>query len=154
MSYRSNAWHMEKHISQLQALPLYHIAYLGFLNLARHLIVKRPHDIVANCGRFGTPLHAAFRRRHVKVFQLLLSHSVGVVIWDPDSQPLLHLAASDGRPELAQILIERNADINACDKAGWTPLQQTLIGDQTALKDKKLDIAAFTPAWGGRGRIA
>ena len=138
MSYRSDTWRWEMHVGRLKTAPLYHIASLGFLSLVQYLVVKRPQDIVTSGGGYGTPLHAALRGKHLKVFQVLLSHSVDVDVRDSDGQTPLHLAASDGYLKAAQMLIGHRADINARDDAGSTPLHQTLMGTYTILNDNKL----------------
>ena len=141
MSYRSGTWRWESHVGRLKGLPLYHIASLGFLGLARYVIAKCPQDIVTIGGGYGTPLHAALRGRHDKVFQLLLSHCEDVDdVRDSEGRTPLHLAASDGLPEIAQMLVEHGADVNAVDDARLTPLHQTLVGEYTTLNKKKLSV--------------
>src|SRR5947209_5387657 len=41
---------------------------------------------------------------------------------DPASRTPLHIAASLGKADYAQVLLDNGADVNAKDKQGWTPL--------------------------------
>jgi hypothetical protein len=143
MSYRSKTWQWETHVGRLKAVPLYHVANLGFRCLVQYLIMKRPQDIVACGGGYGTALHSALRGRHVSVFRLLLSQDVDVNVRDSDGQTPLHLAASEGLLEFTEILIGHHADINAQDNDGLTPLHRTLTGAYVSLKDKKLRTMRF-----------
>ena len=45
----------------------------------------------------------------------------------------LHLALGPGYLEVARFLIEHGADLNSCDKEGWTPLH-------TAARNGHLDV--------------
>lgn len=153
MSYRSETWRWESHVGRLKGVPMYHIARLGLLGLVRYVIAKCPQDIVRIGGGYGTPLHAvlrgtaalpkdaALRRRRDKVFQLLLSHCERVDdIRDSDGRTPLHLAASDGRLDIAQMLIEHGSGVNAVDDAGLTPLHKSLVDEYTTLNEDKLNI--------------
>lgn len=74
----------------------------------------------------GTPVHAALHRRHVKVFQLLLQHCVGVDVRDLDGQTQLHVAISNALLELSNdedlaimwLLLDHGADREAMDASG------------------------------------
>ena len=72
------------------------------LRMRLYLAMKCPWDVVAIGGGFGTPLHAVLRGRHLKVLQLLLSHSID--IWGSDGQTPLHLALSDGLLKVTRML--------------------------------------------------
>lgn len=92
MSYRGDTWRWEMHVARLKGAPSYH---LGFLTLMQPLIVGYPQDIACSGDGYGTPLNPA-SWRHIKVFKLLLSHSISVDVRDSDGRTPLHLAASDG----------------------------------------------------------
>jgi hypothetical protein len=97
----------------LVTVPLYYIAELGFLGMAQHLISKRPQDVNAKGGRYGTPFHAVAARGHVKVGQLLVSaHYVDVDVRNSDGQTALHLASSWGRLDMVHWPFHRDVDVN------------------------------------------
>ena len=91
-----------------------------------------------------TPLHVALIHEHDAIVQLLLNHhgsnrdsnsnnsstTTGCCCnnslevnhaanngWTP-----LHIAASNGRPQIVQSLLDRNADMASKETRGWTPL--------------------------------
>lgn len=61
------------------------------------------------------------------VTQMLQMDSSLVRLHDEDGSTPLFTAARDGRFELASVLIEAGADVNATDKCGKTPLQLTAL---------------------------
>ena len=149
MSHISSSWWEEKDSGQPITSPLYHVADLGFCGLVRHLILKRPQDVMLVRGIRGTPVHAALHRRHVKVVQLLLSHCKDMDIRDADGQTPLHMAASNGLLDATRMVIDHGVDISARDTNGWTPLHQA-VDTYSLANDKTLDTASFTGAWRGR----
>jgi hypothetical protein len=97
----------------LVTVPLYYIAELGFLGMVQHLISKRPQDINAKGGRYGTPFHAVAARGHVKVAQLLVSaHYVDADARNSDGQTTLHLASSSGCLDMVHWPFRRDVDVN------------------------------------------
>jgi ankyrin repeat protein len=126
MSHISSSWWAEKFSGQLKASPLYHVVDLGFCGLAQHLVLKRPQDVVIRGGIHGTPMHAALRRRHAQVCQLLLPYCIDLEIRDTNGETPLHVAVANGLLEVVQLIIGRGADINARDDNGWTPLHQII----------------------------
>ncbi|MBP7710152.1 MAG: ankyrin repeat domain-containing protein [Rickettsiales bacterium] len=62
----------------------------------------------------------------------------------------LHIAAREKKLEIAKILVENGADVNAADNEGWTPLMRaSLAGDAefvNLLLDKGADASAFNSA--------
>ena len=137
MSHISSSWWAEKNSGRSRAPPLYHIAELGFYGLVQHLLLKRPQDMIVMGGVLGTPVHAVLHRRHLKVFELFLSHGIDLDIRDFDGQTPLHLAATNALVECARMIIAQKVDINARDNNGWTPLHQII--DIYPL-EKKLEI--------------
>jgi len=103
--------------------PLYYAALCGFHDLVKHLIIKYPQDVNADGGRYMRPLVAALTGEHFKTADLLYHN--GAI---PDVQGRhwkktpLHSAAFRENLEVVQKLIEYDADINAKDGTGWTPL--------------------------------
>jgi ankyrin repeat protein len=104
------------------AAPLYYAALCGFHDLVKHLIAKYPQDVNANGGCYKRPLIAALAGEHFQTADLL--HHNGA---DPHVQCRmetipLHSAALYGKFEVVQKLIEYDADIDAGDVYGLTPL--------------------------------
>ena len=111
-----------KHPGAPDASPLYYAAMLGFRELAKHLIAKRPTDVNGRGGRKVTPLHVAVSAGHLDILSLLLDHGAQVDGQDRLGQTLLHRASSNGKVEAGECLLDRGADINARDNDRWTPL--------------------------------
>ena len=138
-----NSRYLYEHPRRPEAVPLYYVADFGYFDLANRLISKRPEGIDA-LGEDGTLLHAASHRGHCKVMDLLLEH-LDVDIRNLNDQTPLHLAAEGGFLEAIQILIECNADIEARDNRGQTPLYSGIFN---GLGDTRLDVAKFLLAHG------
>ena len=111
-----------KHPGAPDAGPLYYAAMLGFRDLAKHLIAKRPRDVNDRGGEKMTPLHVAVSAGHLNILSLLLAHGAHVDGRDRLGKTPLHRASSDGKVEAGQCLLDCGADINARDNDGWTPL--------------------------------
>ena len=56
------------------AVPLYYASWLGFRDLAEHIIAKHPEHVNARGGREMTPMHVAARAGHADILSLLLDH--------------------------------------------------------------------------------
>ena len=109
------------HPERPQIAPLYWAAQEGYRNLIDFLVLKRPEDLTA-MGEYGTPLHAALRRRHADASRRLLGHYANLDVRDLESRTPLHLAASNEMVDIIWMLLERNANVNSKDKNGQTPL--------------------------------
>ena len=108
--------------SKSAASPLYYAALCGFHDLVKHLIIKYPQNVSAHGGYYVRPLVAALAGKHFRTAELLRHngadpHCRGRVMMTP-----LHSAAYYGDLEVVQKLIEYDADINAKDINGRTPL--------------------------------
>jgi Ankyrin repeats (3 copies)/Ankyrin repeats (many copies)/Ankyrin repeat len=104
------------------ATPLYYAALCGFHDIVEHLIAKYPQDVNANGGYYKRPLIAALAGKHFQTADLLYHNGA-----DPHVQGILkttplHSAADFENFEVVQKLIEYDADIEARDNDGWTPL--------------------------------
>jgi hypothetical protein len=116
-------------IEKYAAIPLYYAALCGFHDLVEHLIAKYPQDVNANGGYYMRPVIAALAGEHFQTADLLRHNGA-----DPHVQGFrktipLHSAANFENFEVVQKLIEYNADIDARDSGGWTPLSWASIGD-------------------------
>ena len=106
--------------------PLYYVAALGHLCLARHLISKCSQDLYVRDNKGCTPLHIAVLAGKEEISQLLIEHSVDLDIQDLSHQTPLHIMAYMGLARATQMLLERGeplkAGLNARNKNGCTPL--------------------------------
>ena len=112
----------ETHLDQLEAAAVYDAASCGFTQVIEKLITEHPEYVSAR-GHFGTALHAASARNHLKIVQFLLRHgadvnALGLWGWTP-----LLLATVKGHLEVVRWLLEHGAEVNAEDKVdNWTSL--------------------------------
>jgi hypothetical protein len=104
------------------ATPLYYAALCGFHDLVEHLIAKYPQDVNANGGYNMRPLIAALAGEHFQTADLLRHSGADPHVQGHAERIPLHSAAYLGKFEVVQKLIEYDADINARDVDGWTPL--------------------------------
>jgi len=104
------------------AAPLYYAALCGFHDLVEHLIAKYPQDLNADGGYYMRPLIAALAGEHFQTADLLHHNGADPYVQGYAKATPLHSAAYFEKFEVVQKLIEYDADINARDKNGWTPL--------------------------------
>jgi hypothetical protein len=104
------------------AVPLYHAAWHGYLDLAAHLIAGHPEDVNARDDWEETVMHAATRRGNIHILSLLLEHDVDVDSRDGQGGTSLHWASYGGTLSVGRYLLDHGADINARDRDGMTPL--------------------------------
>ena len=104
------------------AAPLYYAALCGFHELVGQLIIKYPQDVNADGGYYVRPLVAALAGKHFQTADLLLHHGADPHLRDNKMGTLLHSAAYFGDLEVVQKLVEYDADVNAKDEEGKTPL--------------------------------
>ena len=125
---------------QHEAAPMYWAAFCGFHDVVEKLIREHPEHLYVTGGSYGTALHAASAKGHLKVVQSLLRHGADVNspgLWG--RTPLL-FASYRGHLEVVQWLLEHGADVNAKDKDDdWTSLHLAVEGGhfeivQTLLK--------------------
>ena len=105
-----------------EAVPLYHVAKLGFRNLAEHLIAKHPEHVNARGGREVTSMHAAACKGHVNILSLLLDNGAELDRSGDYGNTPLHRAVSNEKLKAAQFLLDRGANINAQNSGGYVPL--------------------------------
>ena len=106
------------------ASPLYYAALCGFHDLAKDLIGKHPLQVNEGGGFYLSPLVAALAGKHFRTADLLrLSGAHPDVRGDFLKTPL-HDVAYRGDLEIIHKLVEYNADLNAVDAFGYTPLFQ------------------------------
>ena len=78
-------------------------------------------------GDHGAPIHLATAYGHPEVIRALLKPEYGVDIDSADKggRTPLHLASSTGKAEIVRLLLDHDANPNAVDKDGCTPLSLT-----------------------------
>ncbi len=82
-------------------------------------------DIQTKTG--GLVLHAAVERENINLVQMILATKTNPDIYDKlHKQTALHIAARKGNIQLIKILIDKDADIDACDGKGETPLHKAV----------------------------
>ena len=104
------------------ASPLYYAALCGFHNLVEHLITRNTQDVNANGGYYVRPLVAALAGEHFRTADLLHRNGAHPRVRGNCEYAPLHAAVYSGNLEMVRILIEYDADVNARDVDGWTPL--------------------------------
>jgi hypothetical protein len=104
------------------ATPLYYAALCGFHDLVEHLIAKYPQDVNANGGYCMRPLVAALAGERFQTADLLRHNGADPHVQGHAKTIPLHSAAYAENFEVTQKLIEYDADIDARDTDGWTPL--------------------------------
>jgi len=109
------------------AFPLYYAALCGFHDLAKDLISKYPLQVNANGGFYASPLVAALNGKHFRTADLLRLSGAHPDVQGNLLKTPLHGAADRGDLEILHRLIEYNADLNAADVDGYTPLYQASI---------------------------
>ncbi len=109
-------------INKYAGTPLYYAALCGFYDLVEHLIAKYPQDVHASGGYHIRPLIAALAGEHFQTADLLHHNGADAHVHGYDKTIPLHSAAYFGKFEVAQKLIEYDANFDARDNDGWTPL--------------------------------
>ena len=96
----------------------------GSLGVARALL-ESGAKVDSQNDSGSTPLHRSSENGHRDVVRLLLDHAAAdTYVRDKSRNTPLHLAAANGNLETARILLERNAEVNARNDNGCTPLHR------------------------------
>ena len=110
------------HGTKSPAAPLYYAALCGFHDLVVHLIVQSLQDVNASGGYYRGPLIAALAGEHFQTADFLRHNGADPNVQGNHKGILLHSAAHYGNFEVVQKLIKYDAEIDARDVDGWTPL--------------------------------
>jgi ankyrin repeat protein len=115
------------------AAPLYYAALCGFHDLVEHLISKYAQDVNADGGYYMRPILAALGGEHFKTADLLRHNGADPHVRGLGNTPLhsaVNCVYNFGYIETVQKLIEYDADINAENMHGSTPLHWASRGQR------------------------
>lgn len=106
--------------------PVYFAVYNNNLEMVNYYLNKKAkinyQDFV---GR--SPLYVAVRDGYTKIVKRLIDYGANPYFAEKsEGRNLLHIAAANGRKEIAGILLKNGMDINARDNQGYTPLDYAL----------------------------
>lgn len=107
----------------------------GDLEILKYLLQETgPEGYECKDNGDNVPLHIAVQHRHKECVRMLLEKTSASVERYKKVQPL-HLAASVGDIEIAEILINEGADINAQDEEMGSPLNYSICyGEEKCVK--------------------
>jgi ankyrin repeat protein len=109
--------------SLLFAAEIHDAARDGDIERLIMLAESDPESLYDLCSMGKTPLHWATGKGHPEIITLLLERfKVPADIRNANNGTPLHVAASQARPDCAEILIEHGADLNARAKDNAAPL--------------------------------
>ena len=119
--------------------------YFPELELVR-MLLKHGADVHAKNSQGQTPFHRRLESKHFyreffDVAQLLVEHGADVNTRDREHQTLLHLASYRLDLRLMRILLDRDANVNAEDNRGRTPLRRVLAVDRRHSDEDRFDVA-------------
>ncbi|MEN6310164.1 MAG: ankyrin repeat domain-containing protein [Acidobacteriota bacterium] len=122
--------------------PLHEAIFNGKDKISR-LLIEKGADLRSQNTIGRTPLHHAARYNRKATAELLLAKGVSVDSRDRAQRtPLLLLTLMTTNVDVARVLIQRGADVNAQDANGNMPLEQAAHNGSLALIDLLLDRGA------------
>ena len=132
-------------------------AQSGSLDIIRRLVAKGA-DVNFHVDRGWSPLFYAVKSGHVDAVKFLISRGAKVDHRGSLNHSLLHIAAaySSGHPrastEIALLLVEAGADVNATAKSGFTPLHEAALSGAHSIAEVLLGSGArINPVIRGSG---
>ena len=123
---------------------IHNAARMGNVSMVRRLLRKTPSLVNAQDDRGSTPLHCAITYFELGVVEELLAHKAELNVQDTNGVTPLHLLAAGVPPDpppppksvqvpasglqgihlkIAQLLLDRNPNLDARTAWGWTPLE-------------------------------
>jgi ankyrin repeat protein len=131
-----------------QRTPLHYAGSGGSAEIAR-LLLAHGADINAQDRGGQTPLIRAVLRDKKEVAELLLGEGADTELRDDyDRTALLLVARETGATDMARLLVDKDADINAEDRFSDTPLVLAAWRGFSGIVDLLIDRGAVIPATG------
>ncbi|KAI9434714.1 hypothetical protein H4582DRAFT_1855816 [Lactarius indigo] len=138
---------------QPKGSPLYYAVLIGNLALVEHVLSKRPQDVNAKGGRYGTPLHAALRGRDVEIVWLLLENGADLDIRGYYDETPLHRASVVGFLDVVRWLLDRGVDLEAQAEDRSTALHFAASNGSLEVAEILLEYNAEVNARDEQGRV-
>ncbi|KAF7713452.1 Uncharacterized protein PECH_001310 [Penicillium ucsense] len=105
--------------------PLF-LACTGGFDDVVSLLLDHGVSVELQNSSFETPLYCASKNGHLHTVTLLIKRGATINHSSPRSlHSSLLAAAEQGKPEVARFLIRNGADVNACDRSGFSPLTKS-----------------------------
>ncbi len=73
-----------------------------------------------------SPLFAAVQTENTHIAKILIENGANMHVRGNIGRSLLHIAVNKGKCEMVELLLEKGADVNACDSYGSTPIASAL----------------------------
>ena len=108
--------------SKFGGTPLYYAARCGFQDLVEHLVANDPDQVNATGGCYLTPLVAALAEGHFQTAKFLYDNGGHPNVRGYRDNTPLHSAAYHRESEMVRVLLEYNANADARNFDGATPL--------------------------------
>jgi ankyrin repeat protein len=130
VEYRESSIHKLGEELETPASPLYFASMFGLKHLAK-MLLDEGHDPNEHGGFYDFPVFPAIMNKNTEVLQILLAAGANTQVERISDEGIfgetpLHLAAREWSTEMVKILIDWNADVNALNADGLTPLCEAL----------------------------
>ncbi|KAI9430588.1 hypothetical protein H4582DRAFT_2103691 [Lactarius indigo] len=138
---------------QPKGSPLYYAVRIGDRALVEHVLSKRPQDLNAKGGFYGTPLHAALHKGDVEIVWLLLENGAHLDIRGYGDETPLHRASVVGFLDVVRWLLDRGVDLEAQAEDRSTALHFAASNGSLEVVEILLEYNAEVNARDRRGRV-
>lgn len=131
-------------IDQGARLDIFSAAGTGEIDTVRELLEKEPSLINEVAPDGFHPLGLACFFGHSEIVEYLLSRSAAVNSASQNARRVmpLHSAVASGNLEIAKMLLEQGADVNAVQSGGFTPLHAAAHNGQAEMVELLLSCGA------------
>jgi len=128
----------------------------------RHLLITIAAVLLVGCGTKPSPkpttaktpeisIHDAIRKGNSQAVKQHLAAGTKVDVKHDDGWTPLQLAAGEGQKEITELLIEKNADVNAMTEDGLTALFAAILGAHKEIAELLIEKGADVNARGFLG---
>jgi ankyrin len=133
--------------------PLSAACTRGHLN-ALATLIKEGADVTATEREVGrTALHLAAQYGHLSIVSSLLwEKDIDVETKDKKSEALLILVAEQGHLGVVALLVHREAEVNANNLSGWSPLLSAILWTYLKVIDLLIETGKVNPSKRGLAR--